>query len=50
MSKNPSYFSDDEEEENVNSDEGSVVESDVEEPDVSDAEEDVEKEEKEDEF
>lgn len=50
MSKNLSYFSDDEEE-NINSDEGSVVESDVEgeEPDVSDAEEDVEKEEKEDE-
>jgi len=49
MSKNPSYFSDDEEE-NVNSDDGSIVESDVEgevegeEPNVSDAEEEVEKE------
>jgi DNA-directed RNA polymerase subunit K/omega len=49
MSKNPSYFSDEEEEENVNSDDGSVVESDVEgvegeEPNVSDAEEEEEKE------
>jgi DNA-directed RNA polymerase I, II, and III subunit RPABC2 len=50
MSKNPSYFSDDEEEENAQSDDGSVVESDVEieiegeEPDVSDAEEGIEKE------
>jgi len=52
MSKNPSYFSDDEEE-NVNSDDGSIVESDVEieiegeEPDVSDVDE--EKEDKEEE-
>ena len=52
MSKNPSYFSDDEEE-NVNSDDGSIVESDIEiegeEPEVSDVEEDDEKGEKEEE-